>query len=594
MLDKKVVLIVSVVVRVCAKRNRAEVPRTKVRGQRLAARRDAVAFPIKCGTLTSALSILALLCGVSQANAATTSSPPGAQSPSNGTSQAHPVSPQQSLEVDEYTVIGNHILTEDEIDEAVYPYLGPGQTVASVDAARAALQKAYSSRGYDTVEVEIPPQHVHDGIVILKVVEGRIGRLNVNGSHYFSLNEIKSSVPSLAPGTVPNFKKVTHDIIALNTWPDRQVTPVLKAGSTPGTVDVDLNVKDTLPLHATVELNNRYSADTTPLRVNGSVSYDNLWQRGDSISFNFQLAPERGSDAQVFEGSYVARIPGVDWASLLLYGLDSNSDVSTVGGVSVVGKGQEIGARGIFTLPGGQGFFDTLSIGPDYKHFDENVTLGSSTEPTPVTYYPVTATYSATWQGASGSTTQLDIGPTFSVRGLGSNPTEFDNRRYEAQSNFIYVKGDLSRLQELPAGFEIFGKAQWQIANEPLVNSEQFSGGGEDTVRGYLESEVLGDNAILGSLEIRSPSLAYFMPKSLVSKVDDWRFYTWGEGGQLSILDPLPDQQSVFNLASIGIGTRIKLINHLNGQVELALPLVTSVNTRADQPRVEFRVWMEF
>jgi hemolysin activation/secretion protein len=529
----------------------------------------------RLGTFGSACGLLYLLQAAVPAVAATASSAPAPAA--------------QSLTINEYTVLGNKILSEDEVDDAVYPYLGPGQSIHSVDAARAALQKLYSDAGYQTVEVEIPPQHVHDGIVVLQVVEGKIGRLHVNGSRYFSLNEIKSEAPSLKPGTVPNFKAVTKDIVALNQWPDRQVTPALKAGTTPGTVDVDLNVKDTLPLHGSIGLDNRYSESTTPLRLDASLSYDNLWQRGDSISISYEIAPQNSDDAEVFSGSYLARIPGVDWASLLLYGLDSDSDVSTVGSTNVVGKGQVIGARGIFTLPGGQGFFDTLSAGVDYKHFDQNVTLGGQTLPTPVTYYPLTATYSATWQGANG-TTQLDLTPTINIRGLGSNPAEFDAKRFDAQSNFAYIKGDLSRTQELPKGLELYVKLQGQLADEPLVNSEQFSGGGQDTVRGYLESEVLGDNAMLGSVEIRTPSFNRF----LGPKVNDWRFFTFTEGGQLNILDPLPEQQSVFNLASIGIGSRIKLIDHLNGMVDFALPLVTSVATKADQPRVEFRVWAEF
>jgi hemolysin activation/secretion protein len=492
------------------------------------------------------------------------------------------------LTINEFTVVGNHLLSEDDVDNAVYPYLGPGQTVRSVDAARAALQKAYADRGFQTVAVEIPPQHVVGGVVELLVVEEKVGRLRVNGSRYFSLNKIKQQAPSLAPGRVPNFNRIKHDIIALNNWPDREVIPTLQAGVAPNTVDVDLNVKDTLPLHGSLELNNRYSADTKPLRVDASLSYDNLFQRGDTISVSYQIAPQHPADAEVFSGSYLARLPNIDTVTLLLYGLDSDSNVSTVGSTNVVGKGQVIGVRGIFTLPGGPGFYDSLSAGMDYKHFDQNVTLGNSTTPTPITYYPLTATYSAGWQGPN-SQTQFDIGPTLSLRGLGSDPNAFDNKRYDAESNFLYVRGDLSRLQTIFRGFQIFAKTQFQLSDQPLINSEQFSVGGQDTVRGYLESEVLGDNAIIGSVEIRTPSIRLLGPK-----VTDWRVFLFSEGGQANILDPLSEQQAVFDLASFGFGTRMELINHLNGQIDFALPLITAVNTKADQPRAEFRVWVAF
>lgn len=487
-----------------------------------------------------------------------------------------------------FTVTGNHLLSELEIDNAVYPFLGPGQSVKSVDAARAALQKAYADKGYETVAVEIPPQHVQDGVVQLQVVEAPIGRLDVKGSRYFSLNKIKSQAPSLAPGQVPNFKRIRHDLIALNQWPDRQVIPALQAGAQPQTIDVDLNVKDNLPLHGSLSLDNRYSPDTTPLRIDGSLSYDNLWQRGDTINLAFQVAPQDTNDALVFSGSYLARTD-IDWLTLLVYGLVSNSKVSTLGSTNVVGRGQVAGFRALTDLPGGSGFFDSLSTGIDYKNFDQNVTLGGATVPSPVTYYPITSSYSATWQGNSGLT-QLDIGPTFNIRGFGSSPSAFDNKRYDSESNFIYLRGDLSRQQDLPRGFQIFLKAQGQVSDEPLVNSEQFSVGGQDTVRGYLESEVLGDDAIVGSVEFRSPQLA----QTIGADVNDWRAFLFSDNAHASILDPLPEQQADFNLASVGAGTRIELVNHLNGSVDVAVPLLTSVDTKAEQVRVEFRVWVQF
>ncbi len=520
--------------------------------------------------------VLALMAGAGMRSAAAQPAP-GATVPN-------------TITINSYTVQGNHLLSEIDIDNAVYPYLGPGQTVRSVDAARAALQKAYADKGYQTVAVQIPPQHVQGGVVVLKVVEEPVGRLHVNGSHYFSLNEIKAQAPSLAPGQVPNFKRIKHDIIALNQWPDRQVIPTLQAGAQPQTVDVNLNVKDSPPLHGSLSLDNRYSANTMPLRVDGSLTYDDLWQRGDTINAAFQIAPQEPSEALVFTGSYVARIPNADWLTLLFYGLTSNSNVSTVGSTNVVGKGQVIGARALVTLPSGSGFFNTLSAGLDYKHFDQDVTLGSGSNIAPITYYPFTATYSASWQGDASTTTQLDIGPTFNVRGLGSSPAAFTVKRAGSESNFIYLRGDLSRQQNLPRGFQIYVKAQGQLSDEPLVNSEQFSVGGQDTVRGYLESEVLGDDAVTTSVELRSPPLAQYISP----KVSDWRIFLFNDAGWAKILDPLPEQKSKFDLASVGAGTRIQLINHLNGSVDVALPLRNSVATRADQLRIEFRVWVQF
>ncbi len=281
------------------------------------------------------------------------------------------------LDVNEYRIEGVHLLPQTIVEETVYPFLGPGRTTDDVEKARAALEKAYNAAGYQTVSVEVPPQHVRGGVVMLRVVEGTVGRLRVHGARFFSPDEIRAEAPSLAEGTTPNFHDVQRDIVALNQLPDRRVTPALRAGTTPGTVDVDLNVDDTLPLHASVEVNNRYSSDTTHTRLTATVHYDNLWQLGHSLSFTYQVAPERTSDAQVYSASYLARIPSVSWLSLLAYGVKQDSDVSTIGDINVAGRGEIAGARAIIALPYEDGFFHTFSFGADYKHFDQGVMLAA-------------------------------------------------------------------------------------------------------------------------------------------------------------------------------------------------------------------------
>jgi hemolysin activation/secretion protein len=179
-----------------------------------------------------------------------------------------PVSPRFYIE--EYQVKGNgHLLSQTEFENAVYPYLGPYRTPDDVEQARAALEKAYRDKGYRTIAVAVPPQSMKAGVVTLQVIQNPIGRLRITGSRYFSLDQIKREAPSLSEGTVPDFNQVTKDLVVLNQSPDRRITPSLQAGMLPGTIDVNLAVKDTFPLHGSLELNNRYSADTTPLRVNG-------------------------------------------------------------------------------------------------------------------------------------------------------------------------------------------------------------------------------------------------------------------------------------------------------------------------------------
>jgi hemolysin activation/secretion protein len=421
------------------------------------------------------------------------------------------------------------------------------------------------------------------------VVEAKVARLRVKGSRYFLPSSIKERARSMAEGKVVNFNQVTRDIVALNQLPDRQITPELRAGAEPGTVEIDLNVKDTLPLHGSIELNNRYSPDTPELRLNGSLSYNNLWQLGHSVGASFQIAPEDPEAVRVFSGYYIARLPNVEWLSLMVQGVKQESNVNTLGSIGVVGKGEVLGFRAIVTLPPLTTFYHSVSFGFDYKRFDQQVNLGTGVvSETPITYWPLTASYDATW-APKGSVTTLNAGVTAHLRGTGSDEQEFENSRFKADGAFIYLRGELAHTRDLPGKLEGHVKVQGQIADRPLVSSEQYTGGGLGTVRGYLEAEAVGDSGVFGTVELRSPSLLGW-----VGKGNEWRIYGFAEGGFLTLREPLPEQESRFELASVGVGSRLQLWNHLNASVDAGMPLISQRESRSGEFLLTFRVWADF
>ena len=514
----------------------------------------------------------------------------------------------------EFRVIGAKDMPKIDVESAVYPFLGPGRTFDDVEGARAALEKAYRDKGFSVAQVIIPDQTGASGIINLQVMPGKVGELAVKGARYFMPSHVRKQAQSLAEGKVINFNDVTRDVVGLNKLAERRVQPKIEPGFEPGLWNIDLIVEDKSPLHGSIELNNRNSANTTDLRLNTSLSYSNLWQKGHSIGLSYQMSPQDTAEVKVLSGYYIARFAGFDDFSLMLMGTKQDSNVSTLGGVAVAGKGNILGIRGIFTLPSQDGFFHSLSVGLDYKAFDQLVQVGTTTDLTPIYYYPLSATWDGTWlhtrevdgkKQEVGETT-LTAGLTFGLRGSGSSRSGLDRNRFGADANFIYLRGDLSHMRKLPRDWELFGKAQVQASDQPLVNSEQFGGGGMGTVRGYMEAESLGDNAIIGTLELRTPSL--LKTKRIVKKKndsgveeeieegtgDEWRFYGFVDGGSLTLHDTLPEQESSFRLASIGLGTELQYREHYHGILEIALPLTTQSTTKAHESRVSFRVWADF
>lgn len=494
---------------------------------------------------------------------------------------------EELLFIKEYRVVGSRTLPRADVETAVYSWLGPGRTAADVEGARAALEKAYHNKGFQTVTVSIPQQRPTRGIIVLKVTEAPVGRLRVNGSRYYDIEAIKKRAPSLAEGNIPNFNAVQREIVALNQTADLRVTPTVKPGVIPGTVDIELTVKDTLPLHGSVELNNRYSPNTTPLRLNIDLRYSNLWQLGHTVGFGFQVAPERVSDALVYSAFYIAPVPGLDWLNLMAQAIRQNSDVSTLGGSAVAGNGEIYGGRFLISLPGKEGFFHTLSAGADYKHFDQDLSLGNDFITSPITYYPISLTYNAVLAG-KGSETALTAGVVFSFIGMGSDEFEFQNRRYNADPNFFYFRGNLAHQHDLPFGFQLFGQLQGQATGQPLVDSEQFSLGGLTTVRGYLESVVLGDSAIATTVELRTPSVLGWLPDG-----NEARGFVFFDAGTAWINDPLPEQVTQLSLWSVGFGGTIKLLNHFNSSLVLGFPMITQDPNTAGSPLFTFRLWGE-
>jgi hemolysin activation/secretion protein len=493
------------------------------------------------------------------------------------------------FDVLEYVVDGNTVLSVPDIEEAVYPFLGESRTSDDVDGARKALEQAYQAKGYQQVQVSIPQQGIESGIVHLQVSENPVGRLRVVDSKYHLPSEIKEKASAMAEGKVLNAKEVQNNIVALNQEPGLKVTPQLKAGKAPGTVDVDLQVEDTLPLHGSVEINNQYNQSTQPLRVIGNLSYDNLWGIGHSISASYQIAPQEPSDAKIFSGTYLAPFPE-DSFSLLAYGVSSDSDVAAIAGTDVIGRGNIFGLRAILTLPGTDRFFHSLTIGIDRKDLTQNVVTFNTPSDAPVLYYPMTIAYHGSLingdPAAGGSETDLDASLNFAVAGLGSDSTKVDNQRFNATRQYIYLKAGVSRLQPLPWGMTFFAKVDGQITPDSLLSSEQLSAGGESSVRGYVEAERIGDYGARTTLELRSPSFGNWVSP----RINDWHMLTFFDGAGLWLRNPLPGEHSSYTLAGIGVGTRLVAFDDLNAALDLAFPLLDGAVSSAGRPRIHFRV----
>jgi len=330
-----------------------------------------------------------------------------------------PPAQQNTFDITEFRVLGNHVLPARVIERTVYRFLGPGRTIDTVKQAADALESAYKGAGYGTIYVDIPEQDVENGLVRLKVTEGKLEELHIRGERYFSRRQIVAGLPALEIGKTPNLPELQQELTVLNArTPDRSMTPILKAGSQPGAVDVEIAVKDTLPLHGSLQYDNRHTADTTPNRATASLSYDNLWQRQDSIGVNYQTAPAKPSDAEVFSANYLGHVDRFGGEVALSY-IHTSSNVLALGTLGVLGKGSIYGAHWQQPVMSTSSTSQSVNAGVDYKDVLTsvlpNATGGASAGAVEakVRYLNWSLTYAGGWFAAAhnfSATTALNFG----------------------------------------------------------------------------------------------------------------------------------------------------------------------------------------
>lgn len=507
----------------------------------------------------------------------------GAAAQAQSTTDAQPKA-APTFDLNELRVLHNSLLTPLVISNLLYPHLGKNKTLDDVEAARVALETEYHVQGYGTVYVSIPEQTVGaDGVVRLDVTEAVLQRPHISGARYFSNSQIRAAVPEAREGAVPNLTQLQAQVSALNAvTSDRSITPVLRAGSEPGTVALDMKVTDTLPLHAAIEVNNQYTADTKPLRALASLRWDNAWGRQDSLSLNYQTAPQETSQVRVAAAAYLLRLPNDNKLSFTY--IDSTSNVATVGDITVAGKGKTWGVSLLHGLETSARVVSSVQIGFTYKDSLQNVLLGPEQGlSTPLKYTVLQAGHNLMYQQDTRIwmwNNSLALG----VSGLGDSREEFDNKCYGCKPGFLVWRSDASVTQKLPANWQASWSLSGQYTPDPTVSNEQWLIGGAHSVRGYLESEELGDIGLRSALEVRAPNV---IPEKWLIQISPYVFQDWARA---RFQNPLPSQPAAITLASIGAGIDLVVGSHISGTLLYGRALKEAAHTRKGDGRYQFAV----
>ena len=184
-----------------------------------------------------------------------------------------------------------------------------------------------------------------------------------------------------------------------------------------------------------------------------------------------------------------------------------------------------------------------------------------------------------TLQGRATISQGLDI---FGATALGDPLAS----RPDAPPSFTTLSWWLNWRRTLAARVSLSLAATGQFSSDPLLIGENFVLGGNAFLRGYDFAQAVGDQGIAGVGELR-----YDWPRAL-GAVEHLQLYAFADGGTVS---NLAGGRGNDTLASSGAGLRADVTRYLDLDLEVAVPLTgPRYDTDDKTPRINLRVSQSF
>ena len=141
------------------------------------------------------------------------------------------------------------------------------------------------------VDVSVPEQNISAGAVQILVLEGRLGRVRVEGNHWFSKNSIARDIRQ-RPGKPITGAPLLEDIAWLNQNPFRHVDLVFEKGAKPGETDIVLRTQDRLPVRVFADYEDSGTAQTGRDRLQAGINWGDAFGRNQQMSYQITGNPD--------------------------------------------------------------------------------------------------------------------------------------------------------------------------------------------------------------------------------------------------------------------------------------------------------------
>ena len=222
-------------------------------------------------------------------------------------------------------------------------------------------------------------------------------------------------------------------------------------------------------------------------------------------------------------------------------------------------------------------------------------------------YLPLTLRYDGNWHDHWGMAAfGLGLSANLWLSGLSSITTsKVTNDLYyrnvaslqqitgsaESSTHWLVLTPSFSHDFQFATNWVTTFKADGQWASQPLISNEQFGAGGVNSVRGYHEGEVFGDDGWHVSLEQQTPPQVVGYVRGGVPLTIRGTFYT--DYADVYLLDPLGRQPST-ELWGAGFGGVASVGSHWEARFLFSVPLVSAGSINAYEPYFNFSLTAQF
>ena len=425
--------------------------------------------------------------------------------------------PHLRVFIREVRITGGTILTRDEVDKIVAPYLNREVTSEDLEMLRLALTLSYVNKGYVTSGAIIPDQTVAGGVLTFQIIEGALTGIEVEGNEWFRASYLQDRI-ALGAGRPVNINAMQERLQLLQQDERLQrLNAELKPGIKPGESTLKVRVAETSPYKIGLEFNNYQSPSVGATRGLGTVAHQNLTGNGDILSAKYGYS--KGVNPQ-FEARYVLPVTARDTTVMLQY---RKNDFRVVDpafeALHIVSESQIYGVT--LRHPVYRTLNQEFALALTAEHLRSKLFVGGA----PDRFFSIGARngetivsalrFSQEWLHRSpnqviAAFSRLSFGIDVLDAVNDGDPgvlRESTDQKFP-DGEFVAWLGQFQYARRLdPWGIQVIGRVDCQLANDRLFSLEQISVGGRYSVRGYRENEFVRDNGLIGSLEVRVPAV---------------------------------------------------------------------------------------